>query len=1021
MKRGTIAATTAAALALVGTPVLVGTATAAPTAATQVADKVAKSKWGSYVVLMKGDPLAKAFAPGDLGSSKARAKKKDLETDHSAALKKAGVAPSKQTNDYTDAINGFSVVATHDQAEKLASNPDVLTVLPDELRQKQSYDGSGDDRGRDDRHGHDTHGSKGAISSDRGETLRQFLGIDSKRSHGKPTAGQGAGELLGVIDSGIWPEHPSFADDGSYPAIDLPDLPGHPACDFGNTASNPEDDAWTCNNKLVGARQMLETYRAVIGVLPGEFDSARDEDGHGTHTASTAAGDANVRAWIYDESRTVDYTTGIAPKAQIVAYKALGSLGGFSSDLAAAIDQAVADGVDVINYSIGGGPGLTSADALAFLFANDAGVHVATSAGNDGPGASTIGGPADLPWVTTVGASTQPRFYAGTIKLGDGRKVTGSSITLPSKRNLPLVDARTIGNELCLGQDALGDDAAFARFQAGAKGKMVICWRGASGRSEKSRHVLEAGGKAMILSNQTDVDNYFTDNFLVPTVMVDDSQGELLAAYAGKRRATASIVDTAAIKTFRPAPSMALFSSRGPNPSAPSVIKPDITAPGVQVLAGASPKAADPDFAQGQLFQAIAGTSMSSPVMAGMFLLLDEQHPDWSPAAVKSAVMTTAYQDVRDNDRTTKAQPFDFGAGHVSAPAKAARPGLVYDAGFLDFLGFYCGSDVRNDIFANPDATCGNLEASGVPTTIENLNYPTIGVSSLAGSVTVKRTVTNVTGRTAYFRASVENPPGMKVTVSPRTLRLAADESASFEVTITNVSAPVNTDWAFGAITWSGSGTTVRSNLAAYPTPFAAPSKVSGSGASGSVSVPVQVGYTGTYVPVAGGLAANEPLTGDVSQDPDQTFAGCQDQPGTTAVPMTVAPDTSYLRVAYALSTDDDIDLYLCHGGAVVAQSTAGGTNELIELTQPDAGDYTLYVHGWQVVTSPLSFSVDRWQVVRGVGGLTVDPTSASVTAGDVVDVTAAWTGAPAGVSYGVVEHTKDGATAGQTIVEVAN
>ena len=466
---------------------------------------------------------------------------------------------------------------------------------------------------------------------------------------------------------------------------------------------------------------------------------------------------------------------GIAPKAQIVAYKALGSLGGSSSDLAAAIDQAVADGVDVINYSIGGGPGLTSADAFAFLFANDAGVHVATSAGNDCAGLDDRR-PADLPWVTTVGASTQPRFYAGTIKLGDGRKVTGSSITLPSKRNLPLVDARTIGNELCLGQDALGDDAAFARFQAGAKGKMVICWRGASGRSEKSRHVLEAGGKAMILSNQTDVDNYFTDNFLVPTVMVDDSQGELLAAYAGKRRATASIVDTAAIKTFRPAPSMALFSSRGPNPSAPSVIKPDITAPGVQVLAGASPKAADPDFAQGQLFQAIAGTSMSSPVIAGMFLLLDEQHPDWSPAAVKSAVMTTAYQDVRDNDRTTKAQPFDFGAGHVSAPAKAARPGLVYDAGFLDFLGFYCGSDVRNDIFANPDATCGNLEASGVPTTIENLNYPTIGVSSLAGSVTVKRTVTNVTGRKAYFRASVENPPGMKVTVSPRTLRLAADD-----------------------------------------------------------------------------------------------------------------------------------------------------------------------------------------------------------------------------------------------------
>ncbi len=1021
MKRGTIAATAAAALALVGTSALGGTASAAPNAnaaAKASTAKVAASKWGSYIVVMKGDPLASTFEQKDLGSAKAKKARAKIASEHSAAMKKAGVASSKKTHDYTNTVNGFSVVVSHDQAEKLAKDPNVLRVMPDVLRQKESLGAAaGSDQ----------------IKDAEGQTLQQFLGVDQ-------TDLKGDGELLGVIDTGIWPEHPSFADDGTYPAVTLPDVPGHPACDFGNTAANPDDAAWTCNNKLVGAREMLATYRAVIGVLPGEFDSARDDDGHGTHTASTAAGDANVRAWIYDKNRTVDHTSGVAPRAQIVAYKALGSLGGFSSDLAAAIDQAVEDGVDVINYSIGGGPGLTSADAFAFLFANRAGVHVATSAGNSGPGDATIGGPADLPWVTTVGASTQPRFYGGTVELySDGKvvgAVKGASVTLTSAK-LPLIDAAAYFNPLCLSKQQLIDGYVgqglkageaqgrgshdWARFAAAAKGSMVLCWRGAIGRSEKSLYVLEAGGKAMVLSNQNDTDNYFTDNFRVPTVMVDKSEGDLVAAHAETKRPEAKIVDTANIDTFAPAPSMAVFSSRGPNPSAPSIIKPDITAPGVQVLAGASPKSADDAYEPGQLFQAIAGTSMSSPVMAGMFLLVDEQHPDWSPAAVKSAVMTTAYQDVVDNDRVTPAQPFDFGAGHVSAPTKAVNPGLVFDAGFSDFLGFYCGTPARNDVFADPAKTCAGLASAGIATTVEDLNYPTIGVASLAGSKTVRRTVTNVSGSAATFTASVENPRGMEISVSPSTLSLAAGESAPFEVTIANVSAPFNTDWVFGAVTWSGAGTEVRSNVAAYATPFEAPTSITGSGTDGSVSIPVKVGFDGTYVPEPAGLAANQPLTGSVSQDPDQTFAGCQDQPGTTAVPITVASGAAYLRIAYVLATEDDIDLYLCHGGQVVAQSTAGGTNELIELSQPEAGDYTLYVHGWQVVAPPLDFSIDSWQVVRGQGGLEVTPTSADVSTGDTVDLTASWSGAPSGISYGVVDHTKDGVTYGQTVIQVNN
>jgi hypothetical protein len=997
VKRGTIAAAAAATLALVGTPALVGTAQAAPSekgsAAGAKSHKVQPSKWGSYVVVMTTDPLVATIGQKDLGSTKAQREASQKEAKHSAVLKRAGISSSNKLNDYTASLDGFSVLASPTQADKLAADPDVLLVLPDELRQAQAVSsaplGAGDiDKGTE------------------GESLSSFLGLDDEY--------KGDNELLGVIDSGIWPEHPSFADDGSYPTLKLPDARGgYKKCDFGHGKNDP---SFKCNNKLVGARQMLKTYRKVVGTLPGEFDSARDDDGHGTHTASTAAGNADVPAWIYDESTTMDHTSGVAPRAQIVAYKALGSLGGFTSDLAAAIDQAVYDGVDVINYSIGGGPGLLSGDAISFLYANAAGVHVATSAGNSGPGDATIGGPADLPWLTTVGASTQPRFYGGTVRLGDGREVLGSSVTLESEADLPLVDAATIGNKYCLGKAALDDDAKFATFEAGAKGKMVLCWRGLSGRSEKSLHVLEAGGKAMVLSNTNDVDNYFTDNFRVPTVMVDSSEGEVIASYAATAGATASIVDTQKIEELTSAPSMAVFSSRGPNPSSPSIVKPDITAPGVQVLAGASPMPVGDDYEPGQLFQAIAGTSMSSPVMAGMFLRLDQQHPGWSPASVKSAVMTTAYQDVVDNDRVTPASPLDFGAGHVNAPLTAGSPSLVYNAGFGDFLAYLCQA-APGSVGAASCTKYGPLAP-----TVEDLNYPTIGVSSLAGVAKVHRTVTNVSGSDATFTVATDAPEGVDMTVTPTELTIPDGKTASYDVTFTNVDAPVNTEWRFGSLTWTGgSGADVRSNIAVYPTAFSAPDLVQGSGAAGSTSFDVTAGFSGTYVPVASGLAANEPITGTVSFDADQTFDGCQDQPGTTAKEVVVAADTDYVRMSYVdPNTSDDIDLYLCDGdGNVVAESTAGGTNELIELASPDAGTYTLYVHGWQVAVDGTPFSIDTWKVVAGDGSLTVSPDSATVTPGQTVRVTASWTGAPAGTSFGVVNHTKDGVTYDQTVVEV--
>ena len=220
----------------------------------------------------------------------------------------------------------------------------------------------------------------------------------------------------------------------------------------------------------------------MLGADPDEYDSARDDDGHGTHTASTAAGNANVPASIYGISRGT--VSGIAPRARIVAYKGLGNQGGFTSDLAAAIDQAVADGVDVINYSVGGGASLTGADDIAYLFAADAGVFVATSAGNSGSGAGTIGGPASVPWITAVGASTQSRFFQATVVLGNGAGYPGASITAGTGI-LPLVDAASAGGDLCI--PGTLDPAVVT-------GKIVLCRRGQVGRAEKSLAVMQAGG-----------------------------------------------------------------------------------------------------------------------------------------------------------------------------------------------------------------------------------------------------------------------------------------------------------------------------------------------------------------------------------------------------------------------------------------------------------------------------------------------------------------------------------------------
>ncbi|HJU52144.1 MAG TPA: S8 family peptidase [Acidimicrobiia bacterium] len=948
-----------------------------------------------YVVILADDPVVayEGDVPGLAATKPGRGQKvnpnapavqryrEHLDERRADAGAKAGIDPSRVMATYDFALVGFSALLTPAEAERLSTVKGVVSVQRDELQQLHT-DTSGD-----------------------------FLGLtDGGGAYASGITGEGV--VVGVIDTGIWPEHPSFGDDGSYsdPGLDIP-------CEFGDSAHNPEDVSFTCNNKLLGARDMRTLYNSLIG--PELYNSARDPDGHGTHTASTAAGNADVAAEIFDIDRGL--ITGIAHRAHVVAYKACGDQGCFGGDLADAIDQAVADGVDVINYSIGSNvPDLGGADDIAFLFAADAGVFVATSNGNAGPNPGTVGSPASAPWVTSVGASHHDRMFQGSVVLGNGSEFFGASVT-PGLASATLVDAASLRNELCDG-----------RFSPAPTGMIVLC-KGATGRAAKSKAVLDAGGVGMILYNDFPNQTLPSDNHFVPSVHVSNADGLAIKNYiataaSARPRVPATAELNEGVAVPRAGSFMAYFSSRGPiaDPVLANIIKPDVTAPGVQILAGNSPAVGFD--AAGELFQAIQGTSMSSPHGAGLLALLKQAHPDWTAAMAKSAMMTTARQDVTKQDQTTAADPFDMGAGHVDPGGTAGaagsmfNPGIVYDAGFVDYLGFLC--DAAPQVFANPTATCASLASAGVPTTAENLNYPSIAAAEVPGTLTVERTVTNVSSSALRLSAVVEEPPGYDVTVSPSSLLIPPGQSRSFAITFANVDAPLGV-WRFGALTWQGGGYSARSPIAVAASALGAPDAVTGTGVEGSASFEITFGYSGEYDATAHGLSPDVPITGSVDQDPDQTFAPNSKQ-GTTAHEIVLSA-SAFFRII--LNTEDlsppddniDIDLYLYRAGQLVASSTAPGTAEHLELTAPADGTYTLFVHGWDTAGATVNYSIHTWDVPAAEGGslsVTAEPDDATIGATETIEV--AWSGLDPDTNYlGVVGHHNDEGLFQVTLVEV--
>ncbi|KAJ3669484.1 hypothetical protein LUZ60_011434 [Juncus effusus] len=706
---------------------------------------------------------------------------------------------------YRTVFHGFSTSLTLTEAKTLKTLPGVLSVIPDKPRQL-----------------HTTR-------------TPQFLGLVSSQKN-KPnnlisSSNAGEGVIIAVLDTGINPNHRSF----SNANLRKPPTKWKGVCQAG-----PNFPSTSCNNKLVGAQFFPSGFIASKSVNGSSNDvlSPYDSNGHGTHTTSTASGGAISGASFFGFAQGV--ATGIAPRAHVAAYKVCWSSGCFESDILAAFDRAVEDGADIISLSVGGGPAPYHMDPIAIGAFSASAIHkvlISASSGNDGPGDMTATNIA--PWITTVGASTIDRSFPADICLGDGTTLSGVSLynTKEISRNqqFPLVYA---GN---LSSPRLGFRSTAPFCMRGSldpeatRGKVVLCERGVVPRVEKGLAVKEAGGLGIIIANQfLDGEGVVPDAHLIPAVEIGYSAGNFIHAYI--RNTTSPKVSLSFHGTqlgIKPAPIVASFSGRGPSAQSQYIIKPDLVAPGVGILAAWTSSASPTDLVSDKRrteFNILSGTSMACPHVSGVATLIKAAHPDWSPAAIRSAMMTTAYVrdslggELTDESSGNRSVEWAHGSGHVD-PEKANDPGLVYDLSAEDYINFLCNSNYTDlDIRTITRSSVNCSSRTSMPW---DLNYPSIIVmmnqpnntTAVSGKldVIVRRTLTSVQDEKSTYAVSVKEPTGVKIAVEPE--KLVFGRKGDKQQFIIRVSADLMKLQAgvsrteFGEMAWNDGKHQVRSPL----------------------------------------------------------------------------------------------------------------------------------------------------------------------------------------------------------------
>ncbi|XWS32260.1 hypothetical protein CRYUN_Cryun23aG0144800 [Craigia yunnanensis] len=674
---------------------------------------------------------------------------------------------------YKTAISGFAAKLSTKQLESLKKLNGFLSATPDEMLTL-----------------HTTRSP-------------QFLGLELGKGLWNASNLE-SDVIIGVVDSGIWPEHVSFQDEGISPV---------PSRWKGACAEGTKFLQSNCNKKLIGARAFFQGYEAAAGRINEikDYRSARDAEGHGTHTASTAAGNLVKNASIFGLAK--GSAGGVRYTSRIAAYKVCWSEGCASSDILAAIDQAILDGVDVLSLSLGGSSRPYHSDKIAIgaFQAIKKGIFVSCSSGNSGPSTSTVSNTA--PWLMTVAASSLDRSFPTTVKLGDRQTFEGSSLYVgKATKQLPLVYGKTAGDITA----AFCMDGSLKRKLV--KGKIVVCQRGINSRAEKGEQVKLAGGAGMLLVNtENQGEELFADAHILPATSLGALAGKAIKKYMNStKNPTASITFKETVYG-KPAPVMAAFSSRGPNEVGPDLIKPDVTAPGMNILAAWPPLTSPTQLKSDKrsvLFNVASGTSMSCPHVSGLAALLKSVHKDWSPAAIKSALMTTAY--VLDSthgeivdaafSNSTIATPFAFGSGHVD-PEKASDPGLIYDITPEDYQNYLCSLNYSASeiaLFSGEGFTCPKKSIMQPG----DLNYPSFAVNfkrnSKSNTVTFRRTVTHVGIPNVTYVVQGNEPNGVSMMIEPKILTFEkTGQKLSYKITFTKKKGTTPQDSSFGIIDWA--------------------------------------------------------------------------------------------------------------------------------------------------------------------------------------------------------------------------
>ncbi|KAM0946242.1 putative tripeptidyl-peptidase II [Dioscorea sansibarensis] len=601
-----------------------------------------------------------------------------------------------------------------------------------------------------------------------------------------PASNFGEDVIVGVIDTGVWPESGSFMDSG------MSQVPKRwkGKCEDGENFNKS-----MCNHKLIGARYF---NKGVIAANPGiniTMNSARDTLGHGTHTSSTAAGNYAYADFF---GYAPGVARGIAPRASLAMYKVLWEEGRYASDVLAGMDQAIADGVDVISISMGydGVELYEDPIAIASFAAMENGIIVSSSAGNQGPTLSSLHN--GIPWVLTVAAGTVDRKFSGTMKLGNGQTIIGTTLYPENALvvNVPLVYNETIS--ACNSSSLLS---------SATEGLIVICDNTVAAWEQIGYVTESKAGGAIFITNDTDSISYFR----CPAILVTPREGNMLIRYAKNNpNATVTMKFRQTLLGIKPAPVVASYSSRGPSPSYPGVLKPDILAPGANILAAwspVSPSAVIGNALLGSEYNIISGTSMACPHASGVAALLKAAHPSWSPAAIRSAMMTSAneldntHKLIRDiGTNFGYANPLAIGAGHVD-PNKALDPGLIYDASPQDYVSMLCASNyTRKQI--SMITRSSNAYHCSKPSS--DLNYPSFIVifnDSMRYSHTFGRTVTNVGDEPVTYKVTVMVPTGISIVVQPEVLVFKEKyEKQSYKVYLKARSK--GKEAAYGSLVW---------------------------------------------------------------------------------------------------------------------------------------------------------------------------------------------------------------------------